>query len=55
MHYEEDGSGGIELFDMKNDPLQFTNLAQDSRHAATVARFQKMMAERLREVRDNDL
>ena len=55
MHYGEDGSGGIELFDMKKDPQQFTNLAQDPKHAATLARFQKMMAERLREVRDNDL
>lgn len=55
LQYGEDGAGGSELFDMRNDPRQFTNLASDPRHAATVAEFRERLANRLREVRTNDL
>ncbi|MBI1247209.1 sulfatase-like hydrolase/transferase [bacterium] len=55
IQYKEDGSGGMELFDMQNDPKQYTNLAEDPKYADVVARFQKRLAEKLAEVRDCDL
>ena len=53
--YGKNGQGDEELFDMKQDPKQFTNLAKDPKHAQIIARFQKQMANKLREVRTNDL
>jgi len=53
--YGKNGRGDEELFDMKQDPKQFTNLAKDPKHAQIIARFQKQMASKLREVRTNDL
>ncbi|MCA9247807.1 MAG: sulfatase [Planctomycetales bacterium] len=55
IQYGEDARQGIELFDMENDPQQYTNLAQQEEHAATVARFREKMAAKLAAVRDNDL
>ncbi|PHQ58776.1 MAG: iduronate-2-sulfatase [Maribacter sp.] len=55
IQYDEDAASGIELFDMKKDPEQFTNLAQSSEHAHTVAFFKKKLVQKLREVRSNDL
>ncbi|MCB1077830.1 MAG: DUF4976 domain-containing protein, partial [Verrucomicrobiae bacterium] len=55
IQYQEDASGGIELFDMEKDPKQYTNLADAPEHQATVQRFKDEMAAKLREVRDNDL
>lgn len=55
IQYEEDASKGIELFDMRKDPLQYTNLAGDPYYADTVRRFREQMAEKLAAVRDNDL
>ncbi len=55
IQYEEDASKGIELFDMKKDPKQYTNLAEDPEYAATVERFKAKMVKKLAEVRDNDL
>jgi len=55
IQYGEDASGGIELFDMRNDPKQYTNLATHPEHRTTVARFKARMAATLRAVRDNDL
>lgn len=55
IQYGEDASGGIELFDMKNDPRQFTNLASAPEQQERVAAFRQKMADRLFEVRDNDL
>ena len=34
LQYAEDASKGIELFDMKNDPKQYTNLAAKSEFAS---------------------
>jgi iduronate 2-sulfatase len=53
--YGKNGKGDQELFDMKKDPKQFINLAKDPKHAGTMARFQKQMAAKLKEVRTNDL
>ena len=53
--YGKNGQGDEELFDMKQDPKQFTNLAKDPKYGQTLARFQKQMAAKLKEVRTNDL
>lgn len=53
--YGRNGQGDQELFDMKQDPKQFTNLAKDPKYGQTLARFQKQMAAKLKEVRSNDL
>ncbi|YCM42656.1 sulfatase [Verrucomicrobiaceae bacterium 227] len=55
IQYGESGNKGIELFDMKKDPRQYTNLAGDPKYAEVVARFQKQMKAKLAEVRNNDL
>jgi len=55
MQYKENGSGGIELFDMENDPLQYTNLAELPQYKAVVDRFKKKLAAKLKAVRTNDL
>ena len=55
IQYEEDASGGSELFDMDHDPLQYTNLAESSEYASVVMEFKAKVAAKLREVRDNDL
>ncbi|QDT13845.1 sulfatase [Planctomycetes bacterium K23_9] len=55
IQYREDASKGIELFDCKNDPKQYTNLADDPEHADLVAEFKVKLADKLRELRSNDL
>jgi iduronate 2-sulfatase len=55
IQYGEAASAGVELFDMETDPKQYTNLADKSEHRHVVKRFKARMAEKLREVRDNDL
>lgn len=55
LQYGEDASGGVELFDMRSDPQQFHNLAQDPKHRQIAERFQMKLAAKLRDVRDNDL
>lgn len=55
IQYGEDGNKGIELFDMKKDPKQYTNLATDPKHAKTVTRFREKMTAKLKEIRTNDL
>jgi iduronate 2-sulfatase len=55
IQYGEDAAGGTELFNVKNDPKQYTNLATVAEHLPIVAEFREKLAERLREVRDNDL
>ncbi|MEZ6087024.1 MAG: sulfatase [Pirellulaceae bacterium] len=55
IQYGEDASGGIELFDMRNDPQQYTNLAGRESHAATVEDFRRQMTEKLAQVRNHDL
>jgi iduronate 2-sulfatase len=55
IQYKEDASAGIELFDTRKDPGQFTNLAGLPEYAEVVKGFQAKLAAKLREVRDNDL
>ena len=55
IQYGEDASKGIELFDVRKDPKQYTNLAKDPAYEKVVKRFKNKMAFKLREVRDNDL
>ncbi|SNZ00453.1 sulfatase [Flagellimonas pacifica] len=55
IQYGEDASLGIELFDMKKDPGQYTNLAQLPEYAEEVKNFQEKLKQKLKEVRTNDL
>ncbi len=55
IQYKEDASGGIELFDMHQDPKQYTNLANNPKYKPVVDRFRLKMAEKLTAIRTNDL
>lgn len=55
IQYGENASLGVELYDMRDDPKQYVNLADKPEFAPTVEAFQAKLAARLREVRDNDL
>lgn len=55
IQYEEDASGGIELYDLKQDPHQYTNLAPKPEYSAIVETYRKKMDAKLKDVRDNDL
>jgi iduronate 2-sulfatase len=55
IQYNEDASGGIELFDTEKDPLQYTNLAELPGFRDVVDGFREKMTTKLRVVRDNDL
>lgn len=55
IHYGEDGTGGVELFDMAKDPKQYTNLAGKPEYQAEETRLREKLAAKLREVRTNDL
>lgn len=55
LQYREDGSGGAELFDMREDPKQFHNLIDSPEHADVVREMQARLHAKLAAVRDNDL
>jgi len=55
IQYREDAKGGIELFDMKRDPKQYTNLAGMPEFQSVVEAFQMKLSAKLKAVRDNDL
>ena len=55
IQYDEDAASGIELFDMKKDPKQFTNLAENPEYGKVVADFKNKLKSKLKEVRTNDL
>ncbi|MDX1284184.1 MAG: sulfatase-like hydrolase/transferase, partial [Draconibacterium sp.] len=55
MSYNEDGSLGYELFDMKKDPHQMTNLAERPEYQETLNHFKKLLKKKLKEVRNNDI
>lgn len=44
------GNGDLELYDMQNDPQQFTNLASDSKHQETLQTLQAWLDEKLSEM-----
>ena len=55
IQYNEDASGGIELFDMHKDPKQYTNLAKKPGFKAVVKSYKAKLSAKLKELRDNDL
>jgi iduronate 2-sulfatase len=55
IQYDEDASKGIELFDMKTDPRQLTNLASSPDHASRVEEWKAKVTAKLTAVRTNDL
>jgi len=55
IQYNEDASGGIELFDMVADPKQYVNLVHSTEHQSVVQALQENLAKKLAEVRENDL
>lgn len=55
IQYNEDASGGVELFDMNQDPQQYNNLASDPDYADLVADFKARLADKLQALRTNDL
>ena len=55
IQYGEDAGRGIELFDMKADLNQYTNLAKNPAHQKTVTQFKTRLATKLKSLRDNDL
>ena len=55
IQYDEDAGSGIELFDMKKDPEQYTNLATMPEYGPVVENFKKRLRKKLATVRTNDL
>jgi len=55
IQYGEQGQNGMELFHIKTDPRQYTNLAGKPAHVKTVTRFRNQLAAKLAVIRDNDL
>ena len=55
IQYGEKAENGIELFDMKNDPKQYVNLARKKKFQPVVNAFKRKWAAKLKAVRDNDL
>ena len=55
IQYGRDGSRGAELFDMKSDPHQYTNLVDSADHAEVVADFRRAMDAKMKVVLTNDL
>lgn len=55
IQYAENGSKGIELFDMEQDPMQFKNLAELPQFQEQVRRLKQKLTKKLQAVRDNDL
>lgn len=55
IQYNEDASGGIELFDTETDPQQYSNLAEVPELRDVVDGFRQKMARKLAAVRANDL
>lgn len=55
IQYDEDAGSGTELFDMKSDPQQYTNLVKLPEYESVVENFKKSLRKKLIAVRTNDL
>ena len=55
IQYGEDAKGGIELYDMQNDPRQLTNLANSPEHVSRVEEWKAKVTAKLTAVQTNDL
>ena len=55
IQYGEDAKGGIELFDAKKDPKQYTNLARKPEFKEVVDVYKGKLRAKLADLRDNDL
>ncbi len=55
IQYRENGSGGIELYDVRADPNQYNNLAVLPKFKPIVDEYKAKLKAKLTEVRDNDL
>lgn len=55
IQYDKDAGAGIELYDMENDPKQYTNLAGNPDYVQIVAEYKEKLKMKLKEVRTNDL
>ena len=55
IQYGENAAGGIELFDTRNDPEQFYNLASSQEHQPKVSEFKAKLSKKLISLRDNAL
>ncbi len=55
IQHGKDGEHGLQLFDMKKDPKQYTNLAENPEFSEVVNRFQRQLADKLVAVKNNDL
>ncbi len=55
IQYGEEGAKGLELFDVKADPQQHTNLAQSPEYEDVVRSFQSKLKEHLQTLRSSDL
>ena len=55
IQYGKTGEHGLELFDMYQDPGQFTNLAKLDTFQSVVNDMQGLLAKKIAEVRQNDL
>ena len=52
---DKKGKGGAELFDMKNDPKQFTNLVKNPEYTHILKSMKQNLITKLAEVRSSDL
>lgn len=55
IQYGEDAAQGVELFDMENDPHQWTNLASAPEQQSRVAEFQQLLKQKMKTVRTHEL
>ncbi|WP_197456186.1 sulfatase [Stieleria neptunia] len=55
IQYNEDASGGMELFDTDVDPQGYRNLIDEENYQDVVMRMRSTLTQKLAEVRDNDL
>ncbi|WP_456115277.1 sulfatase [Stieleria sedimenti] len=55
IQYNEDASGGMELFDTDVDPQGYRNLVDEENYQDVATRMRSTLAKKLAEIRNNDL